>query len=79
VKYFGFIFSPEGAQSDPDKTAVIQAYPVPRQQKYVRSFLGLTNYFRRYIKGYSEICYPLYRLLRKDVRFVWTQVEKTVF
>ena len=79
VKYLGFIFSSEGVRSDPDKTAAIRAYPTPKKQKDVRSFLGMTNYLRRYIKGYSEICHPLYRLLQKDVEFQWTEAEETAF
>jgi len=65
VKYLGFIFSPEGVKSDPEKTAAIRAYQIPKRQKNVRSFLAMANFFRRYIKDYSETCYPLYRLLQK--------------
>jgi len=39
----------------------------------------MVNFFKRYIKNYSEICYPLYRLLQKNVKFKWTQVEETAF
>ena len=58
---------------------MIRAYPTPKKQKDVRSFLGMTNYLRRYIKGYSEIFHPLYRLLQKDVKFQGTETEETAF
>jgi len=50
-----------------------------KDKKDVRSFLGMTNFFRRYIKDYSEICHPLYRLLQKDVEFQWTEAKETAF
>jgi len=79
VKYLGFTFSKEGVQSDPKKIAIVQNYPTPKKVKDVRAFIGLTNYFRRYIKNYADICYPLYRLLKADVPFVWTDVEERSF
>jgi len=39
----------------------------------------MVNFFKRYIKDYSEICYPLYRLLQKNVEFKFTQVKETAF
>ena len=58
-KYLGFIFNSDGVKSDPQKTAIITNYPTPRKVKDVRSFLGMVNYFRRYIKNYANLSYPL--------------------
>jgi len=41
--------------------------------------LGLTNYFRGYIPNYADLCYPLYRLLKKDYPFIWTDTEEKSF
>jgi len=37
----------------------------------IRSFLGLTRYYRKYIKGYARLAAPLFELTRKDVDFLW--------
>ena len=78
-KYLGFIFNSDGVKSDPQKTAIIRNCPTPKKVKDIRVFLGITNYFRRYIKNYANLCYPSYRLLKKDVPFLWTDKEKQSF
>jgi len=45
----------------------------------VRAFLGLTNYFRRYIPNYADVCYSLYRLLRADIQFIWSDAAEKSF
>jgi len=70
VQYLGFIFSKDGVKSDPKKIAIVQNYPRPKRVKDVRAFLGLTNYFRKYIPNYADVCYPLYRLLKAYIKFI---------
>lgn len=65
VKYLGHIISPEGIKADPDKFSAVDTFPVPKCPKHVRSFLGMTNYFRRFISSYPNITTPLYSLLEK--------------
>ena len=66
VKYLGHVFSKDGIQVDTDKIKVVETYPVPKTQKDVRSFLGLCNYYKKFISGYSKICAPLNNMLKKD-------------
>ena len=73
VTYLGHILSSKGILPNPDKTKVIDNFPVPRTQKQVRSFLGIANYYRRFINGYSTIVSPLTKLLCKTVIFEWTE------
>ena len=49
------------------------SYPRPKSQKDIRAYLGLCNYYRRFVKGFAEIARPLNRLLGKDVKFEWTE------
>ena len=45
----------------------------------MRAFLGLTNCFRRYIPNYADVCYPLYRLLKANIKFIWSDEAKHLF
>jgi hypothetical protein len=65
VKYLGFIISTSGTKMDPAKVVTIQEWPEPRNVKDVQSFLGFANFYRRFIKGYSNIVAPMTRLTGK--------------
>ena len=72
MTYLGHIVSHNGIQPDPDKVNAVRDFPIPRKVKHVRSFLGLANYYRRFIKNFANIAGPLTALLRKNVKFQWT-------
>ena len=55
--------SEEGIQEDPAKIAAVQNWPVPKNVKEVRQFLGFTGYYPRFVKGFAEIVRPLNDLL----------------
>ena len=56
-----------------DKVAAVQDWPTPRSVRNVQSFLGLYNYYRRFIRAFAKIAQPLMDLTRKEVLFNWTQ------
>ena len=66
VHYLGHIISKHGVKVQPSKIEAVQTFPVPKNQHDLKSFLGLTCYYRRFIKGYSTIATPLHKLLQKD-------------
>jgi len=68
----GHTISQQGLQVDPNKIAIIQRVPTPQKVRDVRSFLGLTGYYKRFIKDFSKLASPLFAHLRKDVEFIWT-------
>lgn len=72
VVYLGHVISAEGVKADPQKVQLVRDFPVPKNQHEVRSFLGLANYYRKFVKGFSGIAAPLNLLLQKDVKFQWT-------
>jgi hypothetical protein len=59
VTYLGHVVSNDGIKPDPKKVQAVKDWPVPATVHDVRSFLGMANYFRRYIKGYSTLAAPL--------------------
>ncbi|GIL79609.1 hypothetical protein Vretifemale_8871, partial [Volvox reticuliferus] len=65
VEYLGHIVSQDGVRMDPRKTSVVRDWPVPSSLQELRRFLGLTNYFRKFIERYSVIAAPLTNLTRK--------------
>ena len=69
VTYMGQIISKEGIKVDPAKIEAVKSFPLPHNQHDVRSFLGLANYYRKFVKGYSNIAQPLNRLLTKQNSF----------
>lgn len=62
-----------------DKTKTIRDFPPPNTQKQVRSFLGLTGFYRKFIKSYALKAQPLNQLLHKDHKFEWTKECQNAF
>ena len=73
IEYLGHVVTPEGIFPDPGKVEVVNNFPTPASLKDLKSFLGLANYYRRFIKGFSEITSPLNALTKKGVKFCWSE------
>lgn len=71
VKFLGHIISRQGVRVDSEKTAAVSEFPTPKTQKQVRSFLGMANYYRRFVQDFAKIATPLNSLLNKDKKFEW--------
>jgi hypothetical protein len=59
VKFLGHLISPGQVRMDPDKLKAIRDWEFPETRKGMQSFLGLANYYRRFIRNYSKIAKPL--------------------
>ncbi len=70
VVFLGHVASKERTRPDPSKIDAVRGFLAPTTVVNVRSFLGLTGYYRIYIKGYSKLAGPLFELTKKDVVFV---------
>ena len=68
MKYLSHFISKNGVQADPPKIEAMVNFSVPKSQKESKSYLGLTNYYRKFIYNYSVIVSPLNRLLKKDLK-----------
>ena len=79
IEFLGHTISVDGIGTDSSKCTAILNWPQPNNQTEIRSFLGLTNYYRRYVKDYAKIASPLTDLLKKDKRFLWTKRVDATF
>ena len=61
--YLGHVVSKDGIQTNPKRVEAIHKWPVPTTLTEVRSFLGFTNYYCRFIKKYAQVVKPLYKLI----------------
>lgn len=62
VRYLGHVISSKGIKTDPEKISAVQNFEKPSTVKKLKSFLGLTGYYRRFVKGFSDIAAPLHKL-----------------
>ena len=65
--------SAKGIRVDPTKIEAIVSWKPPRNVTEVRSFLGLSRYYQRFVKEFSIIASTLAKLLRKSVKFEWDE------
>ncbi|KAL0453903.1 UNVERIFIED_CONTAM: Transposon Ty3-G Gag-Pol polyprotein, partial [Sesamum latifolium] len=71
IAFLGHVASKEGVQPNPAKVKAILEWEAPKNVSEVRSFLGLADYYRRFIKDFSVVTKPLTNLLKKNVPFNW--------
>ena len=79
ILFLGYIVSEEGIATDPEKTRLIEEWPAPTNLRQLRGFLGLSGYYRRFVKGYSAIAAPLHDLTKKSRAFTWTEECQEAF
>ena len=69
IEYLGHIVSADGIRVDPKKVQTIKDWPIPKNVHEVRSFLGLSRFYRKFVKNFSCIALPLTLLTRKRITF----------
>ena len=79
VKFLGMTVSAEGIKMNDDKVQAILGWPAPKTVCGVRSFLGLANFYRRFIKDYAQVARPLNDLTKKDQAFKWKDPQQLAF
>jgi len=82
AKKIGFlevIIRPKGIEMEKEKVDRVLSWPEPKNVKDVRKFLGLANYYRRFIKDFAQIARPMNMLTRKDEKWRWEEAQQKTF
>jgi hypothetical protein len=78
-KLLGHIITKDGVKMDPERVQAIQQVPLPQTKKALQSFIDQINFVRRFIPNLAETLKPIQRLLKKDVKFEWTEEGRRAF
>ncbi|XP_031350303.1 uncharacterized protein K02A2.6-like isoform X1 [Photinus pyralis] len=79
IKYLGFVLTKQGLAKDKEKLQAINVIPYPTNMKELRSFIGMVNYYSRFVPKMSELLEPLYILLRQGQEFKFDEGCKNAF
>ncbi|CAH2229081.1 jg21182 [Pararge aegeria aegeria] len=79
IDFLGYEVNSDGIRPGTRKTEAVAKFPKPSNQHEVRQFLGLSGYFRRFIKDYALLAAPLTDLLKKDAKWSWTDNQDCAF
>jgi len=79
VEFLEVIISPKGVEMQKKKVEGVLNWPVPRNVKEVQKFLGLANYYRRFIKNFAKVAVLLHVLVRKEQKWKWEEEQEEAF
>ena len=79
VCFLGHVISGQGIATDPEKVHVVSEWPPPQNLRQLRGFLGITGYYRRFVKDYAKIAAPLNAITRKNQPFEWNEQCQIAF
>jgi len=79
VGFLGVIIGPDGIKMKEEKVKGVVEWLTPKFVKDVQKFLGLANYYRRFIEGFASIARPLHDMVKKDKKWEWTEKQKKIF
>jgi len=79
IEFLGVVIGPRGVEMQKEKVERVLNWLAPRNIKEVQKFLGLVNYYRRFIKDFAKIATPLYILVRKKQKWKWKKEQEEVF
>lgn len=79
TKSLGLIISLKGIAMDPAKVSTVKEWASPKTVKEVQAFLGLANFYGRFIKDYSRVMNPLTAVTKKGIKLAWNAEEESAY
>ena len=79
VGFLGVIIGENGVRTEKEKVQGVIEWPVPKSVKDVQKFLGLANYYRRFVKDFAKIARPLHKMTRKENKWSWGEKQQKAF
>ena len=79
INYLGFIINDKGLEPGETKLNVIINFPIPRNNREIRRFIGLASYFRRFICNFAKVISPLTEVLKANHPLVWGERQEEAF
>ncbi|GJY06985.1 putative reverse transcriptase domain-containing protein [Tanacetum coccineum] len=79
VQFLGHVIDSQGIHVDPAKIKAVKNWASPTTPTEVHQFLGLAGYYRRFIKGFSNITKPLTELTQKNKKYIWGEDQESAF
>src|SRR5271154_3978276 len=79
VAFLRYVVGPDGVKMDPSKLSAISTWPAPKSVHDIRVFLGLANFYRRFIENFSKVASPITSLLKKHPKFHWDSAAQAAF
>jgi len=79
IEFLGVVIGPNGIEIEVRKVEGVLSWPEPKNVKDVRKFLGLTNYYRRFIKDFAQVMRLINILMRKDEKWQWGEEQQKAF
>jgi len=79
VPFLGVVMGEGKVEIEEDKVEGVLKWPTPQCVRDVRKFLGLANYYRRFVKDFAKVALPMNRLTRKDKKWKWGEEQQAAF
>jgi len=79
IDFLGLVIGSGGIKMQEEKVAGVLEWPRPKTVKEIQKFLGLANYYRRFVKNFAKIAKPMHKLIRKDEKWNWGAEQKRAF
>ena len=79
IVFLGYVVTAQGIEIDEEKVKAIRDWPTPKLISEVRSFHGLTSFYRRFVKDFTIIAAPLTEIVKKSVGFKWNDEQDEAF
>jgi len=79
IGFLGAVIGPDGIEMEAEKMDGVLSWLQPKNVRDIRKFLGLANYYRRFIKDFTQVARPMNMLTQKDEKWQWEKMQQKAF